>query len=218
MKLLLTLLLLPACSSAVDLYSAFPDVIRPNERYVIYSHGLIVEGTDPQPVHPEFGVYDFPAIQSALFKGGGFNLIAEQRPQNTDIASYTTRLEGWVRKLLDAGVPARRITLVGFSRGSHLTAYVSARLRTTGIHTALLGACVEGDIPNNGVPLQLGGNLLSVFETTDTVLTCTQLAAHSRLTSFKEVSITTGKKHGAFFQPRVEWLEPLKAWIRETNR
>jgi hypothetical protein len=26
---------------------------------VIYSHGLIVEGDDPRPVHPEYGVYDF---------------------------------------------------------------------------------------------------------------------------------------------------------------
>jgi hypothetical protein len=131
-------------------------------------------------VHPENGVYDFPSIKQAIFKDGGFNLIAPQRPKNADIETYVTMLERWVRQLLEAGVPASRITIVGFSRGSYITALAAGRLKETGIH---------------GV-----------------------LAKRSHLTSFKEVAITTGKKHGAFFQPRPEWIDPLKAWIRQTNR
>jgi len=77
---------------------------------------------------------------------------------------------------------------------------------------------MKGDIPVNP-PLDLDGNLYSIFETTDVMGTCAQLALQSRsLDSFEEVSITTGQAHGAFFKPLDEWVLPLKQWIRKTNR
>lgn len=42
---------------------------------------------------------------------------------------------------------------------------------------------------------------------------CAALAQRSRLASFEEVAISTGKQHGAFFEPRPEWINPLKVWI-----
>src|SRR5687768_7060934 len=101
--------LLPLTAAAVEIYGDFPQVIRPDERYVIYSHGLIVEGDNPRPVHPELGVYDFPAIKAALFRQGGFNLIAHHRPKNTDVAQYVDTLESWVRRLVAAKVPPANI-------------------------------------------------------------------------------------------------------------
>jgi len=213
--LALSFLTLPV--HAVDIYSTLPGKIHPRERYVFYSHGLIVEGKDERPVHPEYGVYEFPAIKIAIFKGGGFNLIAFHRPKNANVELHSAMLEDWVRQLLAAGVPASRITLVGFSRGSGITAYASAHLRDVGINTALMGACANGDI-ESPQPLALTGNFLNIYETTDSVLSCDVLAKHSDLKSFKEVAISTGKKHGAFFTPRMEWVEPLKVWIRETNK
>jgi hypothetical protein len=217
-QVLLLALILPVLPvHAVDIYSTLPDKINPRERYVFYSHGLIVEGTDESPIHPEFGVYDFPAIKKALFKGGGFNLIAYHRPKNAEVEEHAVMLERWVRRLLAAGVPASRITIVGFSRGSGITAYASARLRDVGVNTALMGACTNGDI-KSPEPLVLVGNLLNIYETTDSVLSCVALAKHSNLNSFKEIAISTGKKHGAFLRPRPEWVSPLKEWIRETNK
>ena len=216
LRLLPAVFLAPA-AYGVGLYSELPDSIHPQERYVFYSHGLIVEGADERPVHPEYGVYDFPAIRRAIFQGGGFNLIAYHRPKNADVEAHVAMLTGWVRKLVAAGVPPSRITLIGFSRGSQITAYASARLRDAGINTALMGACINGDIPSRE-PLVLAGNLLNIYETSDTVLACGALAKRSGLKSFKEVAISTGLKHGAFFRPRAEWLDPLKAWIRETNK
>lgn len=52
----------------------------------------------------------------------------------------------------------------------------------------------------------------------DVMGTCEQLATHSKLTSFKEISISTGLSHGTFFLPLPEWVVPLKEWIRKTNR
>src|SRR5262245_32267698 len=120
----------------VEIYNDFPSTIRAEEKYVIYSHGLIVEGDNPRPMHPEFGVYDFPAIRDALFKDGDFNLIAHHRPKDTDAAAYAEKLAMWVNKLIAAGVRPQRITLVGFSRGAQITAMTSSRLRNAGINVA----------------------------------------------------------------------------------
>ena len=208
--------LIPISGRAVEIYDRFPDSINASERYVIYSHGFIVEGDDPKPVSPKYGQYDFPAIKQALFSGGGFNLIAYQRPKSTD-DSYADTLQLWVRRLLDAGVRPSRITLVGFSRGAQLTALASNGLASVGINTALLAICENGEV-SQAPGLILGGNLLSIYEKSDELGSCGALAARSHLKSFKEVSISTGKKHGAFFQPLPAWIAPLQAWIAKTNR
>jgi hypothetical protein len=211
-------LLVPNCGKAVQLYENFPDKIHAAERYVIYSHGFIAEGNDPRPISPKYGVFDFPAIKHALFAGGGFNLIAYQRPKDPEgTNAYVGTLKSWVMRLLDAGVMPSRITLVGFSRGGQLTVYAASDLASTGINTAILAICEGGDFENDP-PLILGGNFLSMYEKSDQLGTCSKLAARSHLKSFKEVAIATDKGHGAFFQPRPEWVDPLRAWIAQTNR
>lgn len=210
------LLLMPIGSRAVEIFSKFPDTVHASGRYVIYSHGMIVEGDDPKPISPQYGQYDFPAIKQSLFNAGGFNLIAYQRPKSSD-DSYADTLKSWVKRLLDAGVKPSRITLVGFSRGAQLTALASSGLAAEGINTALLAICEDGDV-SQAQGLVLGGNLLSIYETSDQLGSCRKLSARSHLKSFEEVAISTGKKHGAFFQPLPQWTEPLKAWIAKTNR
>ena len=202
---------------AVEIYDSFPKTIHANERYVIYSHGLIVEGDNPKPISPKYGQYDFPGIKQAIFSAGGFNLIAYQRPKNSDFDAYVGTLKSWVAHLIGAGVAPSRITLVGFSRGAQLTAFASSDLKSAGINTALLAVCEGGDF-HRDPPLILSGNLLSIYETSDELGSCAELAARSHLTSFREVAISTGKSHGAFFQPLRAWLQPLKAWIENTNR
>jgi hypothetical protein len=206
----------PISCRAVELYDRFPDSIRAAERYVIYSHGMIVEGDDPKPISPKYGQYDYPAIKQSLFSEGGFNLIAFQRPKSSDDA-YADTLKSWVRRLLDAGVRPSRITLVGFSRGAQLTALASSDLASAGINTALLAICADGEV-SAAKGLILGGNFLSIYERSDELGSCGKLAARSHLKSFEEVSISTGKGHGAFFQPLPEWIRPLRAWIAKTNR
>ena len=216
LQCLALLVLVPISGRAFEIYDQFPDSIHAGERYVIYSHGLIVEGSDPKPVSPKYGEYDFPEIKQSLYKDGGFNLIAYQRPKSAD-DSYADTLKSWVHRLIDAGVAPSRITLVGFSRGAGLTALASSGLSSAGINTALMAICEDGEV-SHASGLNLGGNLLSIYETSDELGSCGKLAARSHLKSFKEVSISTGKKHGAFFQPLPEWIQPLKAWIAKTNR
>ena len=216
--ILLFMLLMPSLNvGAVQIYTDMPDDINPQQQYVIYSHGLIVEGDNATPVSQEYGVYDFPAIKAALFSGAEFNLIAHHRAKDTDIAEYTAQLESWVLQLLNAGVKPSRISLVGFSRGGYLTALASSRLAEHQINTVLLAACSDGDIRRQDDKVKLGGHLLSIYETTDFAGSCNQLAQRSRLLSFTEIAITTQRKHGAFYQPLPEWLEPVNTWLKQRH-
>lgn len=195
------------------LYEFFPAEIHPAEKYVFYSHGFIVEGSNETPVHPEYGRYEFPAIKQKLFDLGGFNLIAHHRPEGTDVQQYVARLESWVKRLLDAGVDEMNITLIGFSRGSQLTARASGRLHDKQINTVLMAACIEGDIAADP-PLRLGGRVLSIYEISDAAGSCENLEARSDTRTYDEIAIATGKSHGAFYMPLEEWIDPIRDWMR----
>lgn len=66
--------------------------------------------------------------------------------------------------------------------------------------------------------IQLYGRVLSIYETSDDVGSCNLLEARSRkLREFKEIAISTGKEHGAFYRPMDEWVIPLKRWISESG-
>lgn len=210
--MLLFLLLSPVSALGQELYEQFPAEIHANEKYVFYVHGLIVEGDNQMPAHPQYGVYDFPSIKMKLFELGGFNLIAHHRPKNTDVSEYVDLFVSWVDSLMESGVPASSITLIGFSRGSHLTALTADRFNDYDINTVLMAGCSNGDMAFDP-PISLSGRLLSIYETTDTLGPCQKLAARSQLTTFDEHYITTGLKHGAFYTPLEAWLRPIREWI-----
>jgi hypothetical protein len=205
-----------ATAVAETLYEQFPSQINADEKYVFYSHGLIVEGDNETPIHAEYGMYEFPAIKQALFKIGGFNQIAHHRPKNTDVEEYASLLESWVIALIQAGVAPSDITLIGFSRGAHLTALAASQLRAYEINTVLMASCFDGDIVTDP-PIILGGRLLSIYESSDTAGPCGKLAARSQLNSFDEIVISTGRKHGAFYTPSEYWLNPIAEWLERFN-
>lgn len=210
------LALSPAIVIAESIYQEFPSQINPNEKYVFYSHGLIVEGDNETPVHPEYGRYEFPAIKQKLFEIGGFNLIAHHRPKNTNVEEYVNLLESWVISLIETDVDPSNITLIGFSRGSQLTALTANRLQAHPINTVLIASCFDGDIAANP-PIRLSGRLLSIYETTDNAGSCEKLASRSDLESFDEISISTGKKHGAFYTPLKYWVNPIREWLQRND-
>jgi hypothetical protein len=203
---------------SVELYENFPRNIQPDEQYVFYSHGLIVEGANPKPVHPEFGTYEFPEIAQEIYKDGGFNLIAHHRPAGTDPDEYSDTLVDWVNRLVDSGVQPGNITLIGFSRGAQITLKTSNQLAQIGINTAVMGVCFDGDFPSDP-EIELTGRILSIYETSDVVKSCSAILDRSdNAESTNEIAISTGQRHGAFYTPRPEWIVPLKAWLSNNGR
>jgi len=106
-----------AAAHGQQVHSTLPGSLDPARAYLIYSHGRIVEGENPRPVHERWGLYDFPAVQQALVAGTDWELISKQRPANADINASADEIVGWVHGLIAAGVPASRIVLIGFSKG-----------------------------------------------------------------------------------------------------
>ncbi|MCJ8321307.1 MAG: alpha/beta hydrolase [Colwellia sp.] len=183
---------------------------------MFYSHGFIVEGTNPTPKNDRWGVYEFPAIKESL-ADNEYNLIAYHRPKGTDPFVHANSLASDVRRLLKKGVLAKHITIMGFSRGAFITSLTSHYLEETPVNTILLAGCGR-IISSKYSDIKMNGAFLSVYETTDGASTCAKLKNRSsKLTSFDEISITTGKEHGAFYRPITEWVVPVKQWIREKS-
>ena len=66
----------------------------------------------------------------------------------------------------------------------------------------------------NNEKFEVYGNIYSIYETSDMVGSCQFLINQSSgVNSFSEISISTGKEHGAFFTPIIEWVKPVKNWL-----
>ncbi|MES1242414.1 MAG: alpha/beta hydrolase [Acidobacteriota bacterium] len=180
-------------------------------RYVIYLHGRIVEEKGPRPTHEQWGVYEYRKILEALAPAG--MVISEQRPAGTDMDRFAQHVAGQVRTLVAAGVPADHITVIGFSKGGGIAIRTSALLRNDKVHFVFLAACGDGDF--RGSDLDVRGRILSVYEASDEIgRSCAQLFAKSKSPGErKEVRISIGGGHGAFFRPRQEWTSPVLAWV-----
>jgi hypothetical protein len=199
----------PAASpAAAD--RGLPAKIDPRDRYVVYLHGAIVEGTDPRPVSPEFGPYEYEAILRA-FEQRGFVVVAHQRPAGAAPGAWAERTAAEVRTLLGAGVPASRITVIGASKGGAIALLAADRLARRDLRFVVLGACSPA---LDGLGIGPSGRILSIREASDTIGgTCEPLLSLSPgVSAHREIVLDTGLRHGFLFTPRADWLDPAVAW------
>lgn len=205
----------PSSLFAADVYEQFPDKVERSQKYVFYSHGLIVEGTNPTPVNARWGKYEFPMIKKAL-ADADYNLIAYHRAKNTEPKAFAQKLENDVRLLIAQGVSASNISLIGFSRGGAITIEASNLLANEKVNFVLLAAC--GRYVGNQPSLKMYGNVLSIYETSDEVGSCQFLIDRSKqVAHFTEIAISTSKEHGAFYTPIPQWVDPVKKWLKDAK-
>ena len=192
-------------------YEQFPDEVDHNSKYVFYSHGKIVEGKNTNPIHPRWGEYDFPKVKEAL-SSNNYTLVAYHRPENTNPKKFALKLSNDVQKLISLGVKPQNISLVGFSRGGEITILASNNLQNPDVNIILLASCAS--FMKNRELFKVYGKVFSIYETSDMVGSCQFLINQStNVSSFNEVSISTGKEHGAFFKPISDWIKPVKKWL-----
>jgi hypothetical protein len=73
-------MLVPISSRAVEIYDRFPDTVHASERYVIYSHGMIVEGDDPKPIsHSMDNMIFLRSHRSCLAQADSISLLFSAR-------------------------------------------------------------------------------------------------------------------------------------------
>jgi hypothetical protein len=204
-------------SPALDLSEyAFPDSIDPAKQYMFYLHGKIIEDQGIPAISPDYGEYEYGAILEKL-SGYSFVVISDQRPKDTDGVDYARKITEQVRALLNAGVPAKNITIVGASKGAGIAIYVSHFLENREINYVIMATCdpvsVEEFRQNK---IFLHGNVLSIYDSMDDLAdSCQELFSFSEgkgLSRYDEIVLNVGTGHGILYKPLDEWVIPLIQW------
>ncbi len=192
-------------------------------RHLIYLHGRIVQETQSaRPEHPKFGFYELEQIREA-FRGRGFVVTSELRPQALAVSDAADRVVAEVRELLRSGVPADHVTVVGASMGASITYLAAVRLENPDLRFVTLGSCLHENVRHLVDEEGRGpsGHLLSIRETSDDLTgPCTpwtgDLDSRSKLEA-REIVLSTGLSHGFIYRPLPEWVEPAVAWAKGTG-
>ena len=214
--LLLATAAMPQMPQPGTVHHELPKRLDPATRYVLYLHGRIVEDKGPRPTHEKWGVYEYRKILDTL-AAAGFAVISEQRRPATDMDRFAEHVAQQVRTLIAGGVPAKHITVIGFSKGGGIAIRASDRLKDDKVNFVFLASCGDGDF--SGSKLDVRGRILSVYEASDEIgRSCAQLFARSKgAGKHEEIRIAIGGGHGAFFRPRKEWTAPVIAWVRQES-
>ncbi len=190
-----------------------PEKADLNAMYLFYLHGRIVQEQGRQAVSPKYGSYEYDEILDG-FAAAGFVVISEVRPRGMDASEYAGRVVMQVEGLLRAGVPARRVTIVGASMGGYIAMLASSRVTEQNLGYVIMGICNDHTFD---LGKRLHGDLLSIFETSDELgQSCAPLFARAEaLSRHAEVRLDTGLHHGFLYRPLSEWMGPVTRWARE---
>lgn len=185
-----------------------------DKTHVFYLHGRIIEEQGRRPTHPEFGVYEYDEILRQL-GGEGRVVVSEARPRNTDPDAYANKVAKQIEDLLAKGVPGRRITVIGASKGAVITMLVSTKVRSLEVGYVIMANCNDWVREHHRVDLH--GEVLSIYEASDSVGgTCEPIFRQSKdIGKHREIRLETGLRHGFLYRPMKEWIEPALAWSRE---
>jgi hypothetical protein len=208
----------PDAVSELSAY-AFPNLVDPAARYLFYLHGRIVEEQGIHAVSPDFGEYQYVAILERL-AGYGFTVISEQRPKNADTTESAERVVGQVKALLEAGVPAANISIIGASKGAAIAIETSYLLGNKEVNFVILSIChpdTVAEFKRNGISLY--GNVLSIYDFADTEFagSCRDLFEFSEdrgLARYDEIVLQVGSGHGILYRPLDEWIIPAVEWAQ----
>ena len=187
-------------------------------RHLIYLHGRIVqEQQSERPRHPQFGHYEVAKILDA-FRDRGFVVSGEIRPKSASMSESADRVVAQVRRLLESGVPAEHVTVVGGSMGAAIALLASARLQSPDLRFCVLGACLSESV--RGLLADEGrgpsGHVLSIREASDdSTGSCPPWKSDPKSLSAlvaREIVLNTGLSHGFLYRPLPEWVNPVVEW------
>ncbi len=119
--------------------------------------------------------------------------------------------------MLDGGVPAENIFVVGASKGGGIAINASHLIGNPDIRYVIMAICSPEEIAGlkqSGVTLS--GKVLSIYDSSDTLAgSCSDLFNFSKdkgLSGSKEIMLNVGTGHGILYKPLEEWMKPVKEW------
>ena len=181
----------------------------------------IIEDQGIPAISPDFGEYENGAILEKL-SGYGFVVISEQRSKNTDSGEYARKVTEQVTALLNAGVPAENITVVGASKGAGIAILSSNFLENKEINFVIMAICDPGTVEGlRQNQMFLYGNVLSIYDSADEFAgSCEELFSFSEgngISRYDEIILNIGTGHGILYKPLDEWIIPAVGWARQPS-
>ncbi|HEY8558893.1 MAG TPA: hypothetical protein VIL74_00715 [Pyrinomonadaceae bacterium] len=185
-------------------------LIDPKAKYLFYLHGKIVEDRGARASSEKYGAYEYEKIVEG-FRAEGFTVVSEVRPPNTDVEQYAGKVAVEIRRLLKDGASPENITVVGASKGAFITMLASTYVKNKNVNYVVIAGC---GVNQEFLKLaNLYGNVLSIYEKTDTTGSCAAVFDDAEgLNKQKEVRLETGLAHGFLYRPLREWLVPTLDW------
>jgi hypothetical protein len=194
-----------------------PKTISVNSKYIFFLHGNIVEDKGVEfAKSKEYGFYEYKKILNTLAEHD-LVVISEVRNADTKIKPYAKKIAGQVNALIEKGVPAKNITVSGFSKGGKITLVTSSLLGNKDINYVVLAGCIRKSRKFiNEFNLDLKGRVLSIVDyNDDTFSSCGDMFnSSSGGLEHKEIILREGSGHGVFYTPNKKWIEPIINWIK----
>ena len=213
-------------SQALPVLSEAPDTIDPNAKYLFYMHGVFVEIQGKDAYNPRYGhKYEYDNIVNALQKLG-FVVISEVRPKGTKVPRYARKVSGQVKKLLDKGVRAENISVIGHSKGGMITLYTTTMISSSKVNFVIMAGCgLRGGQFRKGFARfssrdadRISGHILSIYDKNDKITgTCREALDQAEGAAWGGKILETGEGHGLFSWPKKVWLDPVAQWAGKSN-
>lgn len=192
--------------------------IRPvfAQSHVFFLHNRFIEDHTLNEDHPQYGNAHYLEILDA-FRNQGMIVHSEKRPSGTDVQQYAWRIVAQVDSLLDKGVPAGQITVIGTSKGGYIAQYVSTYLANPNVNFVFIG-CYQDDDLQRSDGMAWCGNILTIYGASDPYGVSAldrKLTAGKKITRFREIELHTGLAHGFLFRPLEDWIGPAARWAQQ---
>ena len=199
-------LVLSACGGAI--VKDVPDKADASKKYIFYLHGIVEESEGANEKY-SMAVNAIAAGSATVVSGGR---------GDTDPLIYAEKLKNQVGMLVAKGVPARNITISGFSKGAIIALAAAASIKNQEINYVLLAGCSADLNEKYGVdPAGAAGRILSIHDSGDDEFeSCEGIIKPSDNLHFEETTLDSGKGHKVFRIPKEKFIEqwqvPLIEW------
>ena len=188
-----------------------PSSIDSSAKYLFFLHNYYVEKHGPD------GACKYYDILQA-FVDNDFTVISEVRSGKIIPSEYAKKIVRQVKSLLDAGVPPKRITIAGHSKGGVITLCVDSQLGNQKIGFIVIAGCEIKPLAQAYPDFTtLKGDFLSIYASSDVIASSCEATFSKAIIgiSNKEIALKSDKGHQLFFQPEGIWLEPVMAWVKQ---
>lgn len=192
-----------------DSYSAAPAEPNPNDKYLFYLHGSAEEEDGENEKYEA-------AIEAA--GSGSAHVISEVRG-DTDPNTYAAGLKKQIDHLLAKAVPAKNITVSGYSKGAVIALATAAVMQNPGINYVLLAGCSDELNDKYSITADNAvGRILAIYDSGDSKFgSCVGMIKTGNGTILEETELDSGKGHKLFRIPKEkfisQWRDPMLKWV-----